>query len=156
MLSFPASVSQVNGSVIICRDLQDGFCASCKINIIYPSETTNVLTCFICLSGISLTHLNINAVQLSVDSVNVKWLPHHSSYSYTVNIVPCNATSAYCHRNSSPAIFTGLIPKINYTFTLRASSCMGSKEKAINFTLIHYSKLFSLTICDLDFICTQI
>ena len=43
VLSFP-SVPQVNGSVIICRDLQDGFCASCKINIIYPSETANVLT----------------------------------------------------------------------------------------------------------------
>uniref|UniRef100_A0A1X7UG89 Fibronectin type-III domain-containing protein n=1 Tax=Amphimedon queenslandica TaxID=400682 RepID=A0A1X7UG89_AMPQE len=135
VLSFPASVPQVNGSVVICRDLQDGFCASCKINIIYPS--------------ISLTHLNISAVQVSVDSVNVKWQPHHSSYSYTVTIVPCNATNAYCQRNSSPTIFTGLIPKINYTFTLRASSCMGSKEKAINFSLIHYRpfKPTDVTMC---------
>lgn len=44
-LSFP-NVAQLNGSVVLCRDLQDGSFASCIIRVFYPSEFASFVHAF--------------------------------------------------------------------------------------------------------------
>lgn len=57
-----------------------------------------------------------------------------------MTVDPCNTTDKCFQSNIAQAVFSGLLPEINYTFILRANNCMGSIEECIEYGLILHSK----------------